>query len=117
VRQAVEAGACGYILKNAAELDLATAVKRAAAGEVVLDPQLSGERAPKAGRDCHLSSRELEVLQLIVDGKSTKEIAAQLGLSENTVGVHRANIMRELGIRNAAELVAYAIRERLVIIP
>ncbi len=59
----------------------------------------------------------LRFWQLIVDGNSNKEIATQLGLSENTVGAHRANIMRELGIHKTAELVAYAIRKRLVNIP
>ena len=61
-----------------------------------------------------LTTRELEVLQLIVHGKSNKEIAAVLGLSANTVAVHRANIMQTLGIHNTAELVVYAIRKGLV---
>ena len=61
-----------------------------------------------------MTTRELEVLQLIVHGKSNKEIAAVLGLSANTVAVHRANIMQALGIHNTAELVVYAIRQGLV---
>ena len=61
-----------------------------------------------------MSTRELEVLQLIVHGKSNKEIAAVLGLSANTVAVHRANIMQAFGIHNTAELVVYAIRRGLV---
>ncbi|HEY3839685.1 MAG TPA: response regulator transcription factor, partial [Bryobacteraceae bacterium] len=61
-----------------------------------------------------LTTRELEILQLIVHGKSNKEIAAVLDLSVNTVGVHRANIMQALGIHNTAELVVYAIRQGLV---
>ena len=117
VRQAVEAGARGYILKNALHLDLCLAIKRVAAGEIVLDTQLPEQPVLENGRDCQLSSRELEVLQLIVDGKSTKEIADQLSLSENTVGVHRANIMRHLHIHKTSELVVYAIRKRLVNIP
>src|SRR2546427_73682 len=84
VRQALEAGARGYILKNAVDLELATAIKRVVAGETVLDPQVSRPAALKGERDCGLTVRELEILQLIVDGKSNKEIAAQLDLSVNT---------------------------------
>jgi DNA-binding NarL/FixJ family response regulator len=117
VRKAIEAGARGYILKNATDLDLGSAIKRVAAGERVLCTQLSKQAASENGRDCELTRRELEILQLIVDGKSNKEIAAQLNLSGNTVGAHRANMMRELGIHKTAELVAYAIRKGIVNIP
>ena len=114
VRQALEAGARGYILKNALELDLVSAVKRVAEGHLVLDPQLAKPAALKGERDSGLTARELEVLRQIVAGKSNKEIAAELGLSANTVGVHRANIMDTLGIHKTAELVVYAIRNGLV---
>jgi DNA-binding NarL/FixJ family response regulator len=114
VRQALEAGARGYILKNALELDLVSAVKRVAEGHLVLDPQLAKPAALKGERDSGLTARELEVLRHIVAGKSNKEIAAELGLSANTVGVHRANIMDTLGIHKTAELVVYAIRNGLV---
>ena len=117
VRQALEAGARGYILKNALDLELVTAIRRVAAGEVVLDPQIDRLTALKGERDSGLTARELEVLQLIVDGKSNKEIASQLNLSTNTVAVHRANIMDALGIHKTAELVVYAIRNGLVNIP
>jgi DNA-binding NarL/FixJ family response regulator len=117
VRQAMEAGARGYILKNAMDLDLAAAVKRVAKGETVLDPQLERPASLKGERSSGLSARELEVLQLIVDGKSNKEIAAQLHVSVNTVAVHRANIMDTLGIHKTAELVVYAIRNGLVNVP
>jgi DNA-binding NarL/FixJ family response regulator len=113
VQRAVDAGARGYILKNAVDLDLGSAIRRVAAGELVFDARSSEPRS-KTARGCKLTPRELEVLQLIVDGKSSKEIAAQLRLSENTVGAHRANIMREIGVRRTAEVVAYAIRNRLV---
>ena len=69
---------------------------------------------PRPSESLQLTTRELEVLQLIVHGKSNKEIAAVLGLSANTVAVHRANIMQTLGIHNTAELVVYAIRQGLV---
>ena len=114
VRQALEAGARGYILKNAMELDLVNAIKRVAQGHLVLDPQLAKPEALKGERDSGLTPRELEILRHIVAGKSNKEIAAELGLSANTVGVHRANIMDTLGIHKTAELVVYAIRNGLV---
>ena len=117
VRQAMDAGARGYILKNAVDVELVTAVRKVAAGETVLDPQVARPAVLKGERDYGLTVRELEILQLIVDGKSNKEIAAQLDLSANTVAVHRANIMDALGIHKTAELVAYAIRNGLVNIP
>ena len=117
VRQALEAGARGYMLKNAVDLELVTAIRRVAAGEVVLDPQIDRLTALKGERETGLTVRELEILQLIVDGKSNKEIASQLNLSANTVAVHRANIMDALGIHKTAELVVYAIRNGLVNVP
>ena len=117
VRQALDAGARGYILKNAMDLDLANAVKRVANGEKVLDPQVAHPTALKGEREGGLTPRELEVLQRIVAGKSNKEIAAELNLSANTVSVHRANIMDALGIHKTAELVVYAIRNGLVNLP
>jgi DNA-binding NarL/FixJ family response regulator len=117
VRQAMEAGARGYILKSAMDLDLAAAVKRVAKGETVIDPQLERPANLKGERSSGLSARELQVLQLIVDGKSNKEIATQLHVSVNTVAVHRANIMDTLGIHKTAELVVYAIRNGLVNVP
>jgi DNA-binding NarL/FixJ family response regulator len=117
VRQALEAGARGYILKSAVDMELVTAIRRVAEGETVLDPQVARPAALKGERDYGLTVRELEILQLIVDGKSNKEIAAQLDLSANTVAVHRANIMDALGIHKTAELVVYAIRNGLANIP
>jgi DNA-binding NarL/FixJ family response regulator len=117
VRQALDAGASGYILKNAMDLDLANAVKRVAKGEKVLDPQVAHPSALKGEREGGLTPRELEVLQRIVAGKSNKEIAVELNLSANTVSVHRANIMDALGIHKTAELVVYAIRNGLVNLP
>ena len=117
VHQALEAGARGYILKNAMDLDLASAVRKVAAGETVLDPRVAKTSNLKGERDYGLTERELEILQYIVDGKSNKEIASELNLSTNTVAVHRANIMDALGLHKTAELVVYAIRNGLVNIP
>jgi DNA-binding NarL/FixJ family response regulator len=117
VRQALDAGARGYVLKNANDLDLANAIKNVAAGKSVMDPQLQRTETLKGERDTALTARELEVLQHIVAGKSNKEIASELDLSVNTVSVHRANIMERLGIHKTAELVVYAIRNGLVNLP
>jgi len=117
VRQAIDAGAKGYILKNAMNLDLGPAVRRVAGGETVFDPQLEKPSALKGECSSGLTPRELEVLRMIVDGKSNKEIATALDLSANTVAVHRANIMNALGIHKTAELVVYAIRSGLVNVP
>jgi DNA-binding NarL/FixJ family response regulator len=113
VRTCLDAGARGYLLKNAMDLELVDAVKRVAAGGRVLDQRL-GSLADREEDAPSLTTRELEVLQLIVLGRSNKEIAGVLGLSANTVAVHRANIMQALGIHNTAELVVYAIRKGLV---
>ena len=117
VRQALEAGASGYILKNAVDLELGAAIRRVAAGETVLDSQLERPEQLKGERTAGLTPRELQILQMIVDGKSNKEIANALDLSANTVAVHRANIMDALGIHKTAELVVYAIRNGLVNLP
>jgi len=117
VRQALEAGARGYVLKNAVDLELGSAIRRVAAGETVLDSQLQRPAPLKGERSGGLTSRELQILQMIVDGKSNKEIASVLDLSANTIAVHRANIMDALGIHKTAELVVYAIRNGLVNLP
>ena len=117
VRQALDAGARGYVLKNAVDLELGAAIRRVANGETVLDSQLKRPEALRGNRHAALTPRELEVLQMIVEGKSNKEIAVALDLSANTVAVHRANMMDALGIHKAAELVVYAIRNGLVNLP
>jgi DNA-binding NarL/FixJ family response regulator len=113
VAQALAAGARGYILKSALDLDLAAAIKRVAAGETVVDPALDPQAAD-GDRRHGLTPRELEVLQLICNGMSNREIAARLDLSVNTVSVHRTNIMNTLGVHKAAELVMYALQHGLV---
>jgi len=114
VRQALDSGARGYVLKNALDLDLAAAVKKVAAGETVLDPSVNRPASLRGERANALTPRELEVLQLICSGLSNREIAKELDLSVNTVAVHRANIMSALGVHKTAELVVYAITNGLV---
>jgi DNA-binding NarL/FixJ family response regulator len=116
IRRAMEIGARGYIVKNAIDLELASAIKRVAAGELIFDLR-AFERDTAAKQEQQLSARELEVLQLIVDGKSNRQIARQLHLSINTVGTHRSKIMSTLRIHRTAELVAYAVRKGLAKAP
>jgi len=117
VRNALDAGAKGYILKDAMDIDLANAIKQVAAGQRVLAPGLLSSTPAADANDGKLTNREKQVLQLIAEGKSNKEIAALLELSVNTVSVHRANLMEALGIHRTAELVLYAVRKGLVHIP
>ena len=117
VRNAFDAGALGYILKNANDIDLASAIRDVAGGKRVLDPGLiTAEREPEDTFD-RLTQREKQILQMIAEGNSNKEIAALLNLSVNTVAVHRANLMDALGMHRTAELVVYAIRKGLVRMP
>lgn len=122
VRNALEIGVSGYILKNALENDLTRAVRALAAGGQFLSPDLSavairrlrGEPEAEPDPFARLSERELQVLRLIALGRTGKEIAALLGLSANTVAVHRANIMNTLGVHKAAELTLIAVKKGLV---
>jgi DNA-binding NarL/FixJ family response regulator len=111
---ALKAGARGYVLKGAADLDLADAVRRVAAGEVVVDPGVHVEYGPRPAPSGELSARQHEVLKLICSGMGNPAIATRLGLSVHTVRVHRARLMRILGVHSAGELVAHAVRRRLV---
>ena len=117
VQRAIDAGARGYILKKAVDLDLVPAIKRVLAGELVLDQEISPPQELKPEQRLGLTPRELEVLKLIVHGKSAKDIADLLGISVNTVSAHRTRIGRMLKCRNNAELVAFAVRSGLVHLP
>jgi DNA-binding NarL/FixJ family response regulator len=114
VRNALDAGAKGYLLKNAIDVDLVGAIKAVAQGRRYIGSGLkyvTGEQDDELDR---LTAREKQVLQLIAQGKSNKEIAALLELSVNTVSVHRANLMEKMNIHRTAELVLFAIRKGLV---
>jgi DNA-binding NarL/FixJ family response regulator len=117
IRQAARVGARGYVVKNAADLELVSAIRLVAAGELVFEPKDLDFDGRKAESRSPLSARELEVLQLIVNGKSNRQIAAELSLSINTVAAHRANIMQALHMKKTAELVAYALRSGLANLP
>lgn len=116
IRNAFEAGAKGYLLKNAIEVDLTQAVKTVASGRRYSSGLSPGDGQPPDGFEL-LTQREKQVLQLIAQGNSNKEIAALLQVSVNTISVHRANLMEALNIHRTAELVVYAIRKGLVTLP
>ncbi len=113
-RTARQAGASGYVLKSAAELDLEDTILRVARGELVFPEMITADSTPEQDKLRTLTPRERQVLQLLASGKANKEIAAQLGLSVNTVAVHRARLMDTLGIRGTAELTLFAVRCGLV---
>jgi DNA-binding NarL/FixJ family response regulator len=125
VRKAFEIGAKGYILKNAIEVDLTRAVIALAEGGAYMSPGISNLviESLRAGsfedtsQDAYerLTLREKEVLQLIAQGKSNKEIAVLLNISVNTVAVHRAHVMETLGLHRTAELVLYAVKRGLIV--
>jgi len=124
VRKAFELGAKGYILKNAIEVDLTRAVMALAEGQAYFSPGVSHIvlESMKAGtfqgtsQDPYekLTLREKEVLQLIAQGKSNKEIATLLNISVNTVAVHRAHVMETLNLHRTAELVLFAVKKGLI---
>jgi DNA-binding NarL/FixJ family response regulator len=117
VRNALKAGARGYLLKNASEVDLAAAVRNVARGHKVIDPKIKEPLELPEESVPVLTPRERQVLQLIAEAKTTREIATLLDLSVNTVAVHRANIMERLGLHKTAELVLYAVRTGIAQIP
>jgi two-component system, NarL family, response regulator NreC len=112
-REALRAGAVGYVLKEAADGELVEAVRRAAAGETYLNPKLGAALATMApeptGPPDDLTEREVEVLRLVALGHTNQEIADQLYLSVRTVESHRARIGQKLLISTRAELVRYAL--------
>ena len=122
VRQALRHGAAGYLLKDAAPMELDLAIRAVLRGETYLSPAVSrgvvsdyvqrlrGEETPGT----QLTPRQREVLQLVAEGHSTKEIARRLGLSAKTVDTHRSQLMKMLDIHEVAGLVRYAMRVGLI---
>ncbi len=119
VLNALRAGIRGYVLKSQATADLLEAIRAVARGSIYLSPRVSGvlvqafNGRTSAARD-PLSGREREVLQLVAEGKTTKEIARLLGVSVKTAESHRTRIMEKLDIHETAGLVRYAVRQGLV---
>lgn len=115
-RQALSAGALGYVLKEAAESELVEAVVRAAAGDTYLNPRLGARVAaePPPGPPDGLSEREVEVLRMIALGHTNSEIADELYLSVRTVETHRAHIQQKLRLGSRSELVRYALDHKLI---
>jgi two-component system response regulator NreC len=119
VIEALRAGIRGYILKNQAATDLVHALQQVCRGQVYLSPGISrvvvdAYVSKSSVPDDPLSAREHEVLQLIAEGKSTKDVASMLGVSVKTAESHRSRLMQKLDIHETASLVRYAVRRGLV---
>jgi DNA-binding NarL/FixJ family response regulator len=120
-RRALEAGAAGFVLKHSASVELVQAIRAALEGKTYLTPQLAGEvreamqGGPRPGGDpvAALTPRQLEVLQLLAEGRSAKEIASSLSISPRTVEFHKYQMMETLGLHTSAELIHFAIRNGL----
>ena len=118
VQRALEAGASGYLLKDADADEVAAAIRAAHRGELQLDPAvarrlMSTLQEPRAFSG-ELTARELDVVTLIGEGKANKEIALQLGIGERTARTHVSNILRKLGLTSRTQLALWAVREQLV---
>jgi DNA-binding NarL/FixJ family response regulator len=121
-RRALEAGACGFVLKHSAPAELILAVKSALQGRTFITPALAGQviasiRSGPAGTmdpASTLSPRQREILRLLAEGKSAKQVAAALGISHRTVEFHKYQAMDSLGIKSNAELIHFAVRHGIV---
>ncbi|HUO07897.1 MAG TPA: response regulator transcription factor [Phycisphaerae bacterium] len=121
-RRALEAGASGFVLKHAAPSELILAIRTALSGNVYITPSLTGEilHAMRTGPNAsdqpatQLTSRQREILQLLAEGRSAKEIATSLEISARTVEFHKYHMMEVLGLRNNAALIMFAVKHGLV---
>jgi DNA-binding NarL/FixJ family response regulator len=122
IQSAISLGADGYVLKNGPATEIVTAIREVMNGGSYFSPVVAREiveqlRAPRPDSSdpfSLLSGREREVLHLIADGLSAKEVAVELSISTKTVEAHRTSLMRKLGVRKATELVRYALRHGLI---
>ena len=122
VRRLLKAGVSGYVLKKSAGSELANAIRAVHRGGLVLDPEVAraamseGGPAAGAGSDPYetLTDREKQVLKLVAEGKSNKEVADDLGISVKTAMTHREHVMEKLGLHNRTELVRFAIRQGVI---
>jgi DNA-binding NarL/FixJ family response regulator len=128
VRRVLDAGALGYVLKSDLAANLVKAVKNVSAGRLFLTPRVSeivlkgflknGNQAdPPELTQARPTPREVEIIQLLAEGKANKVIAASLGITIRTVETHRARIMVKLGLHSVAGLVHYAIRQKIITLP
>lgn len=125
VMRSLNAGARGYLLKDATDEDLLPAIRAVAAGKSFFSPAVSGMLAEEYVEQLHergltdsydlLTDREKEVLQLLAEGRSNKEVAVLLEVGLSTVETHRGNLMQKLGLHSTAEIVLYAVRKRLIV--
>jgi DNA-binding NarL/FixJ family response regulator len=120
VHAALEAGAAGYLLKDAEADEVAAAIRAAHRGELQLDPAIARrlmprrDTAPDGDRAAAMTARELDVLRVVGAGKANKEIAAELGISERTARTHVSNILSKLGLHSRTQAALWAVREGLV---
>jgi len=124
VLRALKSGVKGYLLKDSAESDLIAAIRHVMAGKTFFSPAISNmlvqdyirEIRQRGVEDSYelLTSRERELLQLMAEGRTAKEIAADLNLSAHTIDTHRANIMRKLNVNSISELILYAMRKGII---
>src|SRR5260221_7967894 len=128
VRRVLEAGALGYVLKSDLAAHLVKAVKSVSAGKLFLTPRVSNivlngflkntnQREPRENSRSRLTPREVQIVRHLEEGKSNKEIAAELGITVRTVETHRAKIMLKLGLHSLTELIHYAIRHEIFSAP
>jgi DNA-binding NarL/FixJ family response regulator len=120
-RRAMEAGAAGFVLKHSAATELVTAVRDALLGQTYVTPLIAGEllqsyreASQRSGATHRLTTRQREVLQLFAEGRSAKEVAGTLKIATRTAEVHKARILKALGLQTTAELVQYAIRNGII---
>ena len=120
IEKALDAGARGYILKSELEEDLVAAIKAVMHGKVFFSTAAANvllrclRRQAALGTQSPLTLREREIVQLLAEGRSNKQVAGVLGISTRTAENHRANIMKKLGLGSLSELVRYAIRDKIV---
>lgn len=125
VMRSINAGASAYLLKDATDEDLLPAIRAVTAGKSFFSPAVSGVLAEEYMRQIQergltdsyelLTAREKEVLQLLAEGRSNKEVAALLDVGLSTIETHRANLMQKLNLHGTAEIILYAVRKRLIV--
>jgi two-component system response regulator NreC len=122
VYETLRAGAAGYVLKDAAAPDLIGAIRKTAKGEQYLSPDIARLVVKEEGRtdiktvSQELTNREREICKLLAEGHTVPEIATLIGISRKTVDVHKTRLMKKLDIHNRAELVKYAIQNKLIVL-